>query len=78
MIENQPERAARLLQDDFFQYVVKMQQELYISSILNSSDMDIEKRERNFMKYQVLQELLASIESIAQQKQMDKKRMKFF
>jgi acid stress-induced BolA-like protein IbaG/YrbA len=77
-MNNKPEQAARLLNDEFFQYVVKLQQELYISNILNSSDIDIEGRERNFMKYQVVQELVASIESIAQQREIDKKRMKFF
>jgi len=77
-MNNKPEQAARLLNDEFFQYVVKLQQELYISNILNSSDTDIEGRERNFMKYQVVQELVASIESIAQQREIDKKRMKFF
>jgi hypothetical protein len=77
-MNNKPEQAARLLNDEFFQYVVKLQQELYISNILNSSDIDIERRERNFMKYQVVQELVASIESISQQREIDKKRMKFF
>jgi hypothetical protein len=77
-MNNKPEQAARLLNDEFFQYVVKLQQELYISNILNSSDTDIEGRERNFMKYQVVQELVASIESISQQREIDKKRMKFF
>jgi acid stress-induced BolA-like protein IbaG/YrbA len=77
-MNNKPEQAARLLNDEFFQYVVKLQQELYISNILNSSDIDIEGRERNFMKYQVVQELVASIESISQQREIDKKRMKFF
>jgi hypothetical protein len=77
-MNNKPEQAARLLNDEFFQYVVKLQQELYISNILNSSDTDIEQRERNFMKYQVVQELVASIESISQQREIDKKRMKFF
>ena len=77
-MNNKPEQAARLLSDEFFQYVVKLQQELYISNILNSSDIDIEQRERNFMKYQVVQELVASIESIAQQREIDKKRLKFF
>ena len=77
-MNNKPEQAARLLNDEFFQYVVKLQQELYISNILNSSDIDIEQRERNLMKYQVVQELVASIESISQQREIDKKRMKFF
>jgi hypothetical protein len=77
-MDNKPDQAARLLNDDFFQYVVKLQQELYISNILNSSDTDIEQRERSFLKYQVVQELLASIQSIAIQKTIDQKRRKFF
>jgi hypothetical protein len=47
-MDNKPDQAARLLNDEFFQYVVKLQQELYISNILNSSDTDIEQRERSF------------------------------
>ena len=77
-MDNKPDQAARLLNDEFFQYVVKLQQELYISNILNSSDTDIEQRERSFLKYQVVQELLASIQSIAIQKTIDQKRRKFF
>jgi hypothetical protein len=77
-MDNKPDQAARLLNDEFFQYVVKLQQELYISNILNSSDTDIEQRERSFLKYQVVQELLASIQSIAVQKTIDQKRRKFF
>jgi hypothetical protein len=77
-MDNKPDQANRLLNDEFFQYVVKLQQELYISNILNSSDTDIEQRERSFLKYQVVQELLASIQSIAIQKTIDQKRRKFF
>lgn len=77
-MDNKPDQATRLLNDEFFQYVVKLQQELYISNILNSSDTDIEQRERSFLKYQVVQELLASIQSIAIQKTIDQKRRKFF
>ena len=77
-MDNKPDQANRLLNDEFFQYVVKLQQELYISNILNSSDTDIEQRERSFLKYQVVKELLASIQSIAIQKTIDQKRRKFF
>jgi hypothetical protein len=76
--ENYPERAKRLLEDDFFQDVVKQQQEAYISLILNSSDTDIDIRERVLQKYRALEEFVASIQSIADSRLMEKKRLKIF
>lgn len=76
--DNYPERAKRLLDDDFFQDVVKQQQEAYISTILNSSDMDVDARERALQKYRCLEEFVASIQSIADNRLIEKKRLKFF
>ena len=76
--ENYPERAKRLLEDDFFLDVVKQQQEAYISLILNSSDTDIDIRERVLQKYRALEEFVASIQSIADSRLMEKKRLKIF
>ena len=76
--ENWPERARRLLDDDFFQTVVKEQQEAYISLILNSSDTDIDVRERALVKYRAIEEFVASIQSIADNRLLEKKRLKFF
>jgi hypothetical protein len=76
--ENYPERAKRLLEDDFFLDVVKQQQEAYISLILNSSDTDIDIRERVLQKYRALEEFVASIQSIADQRLMERKRLKIF
>jgi hypothetical protein len=72
------ERAKRLIDDDFFQGVVKQQQEAYISLILNSSDTDIDIRERVLQKYRALEEFVASIQSIADSRLMEKKRLKIF
>lgn len=76
--DNYPERAKRLLDDDFFQYVVKQQQEAYISIILNSSDTDIDVRERALQKYKAVEDFVASIQSVADDRLIEKKRLKFF
>jgi len=77
-IPNKQEQADRLLRDEFFQAVVKLQQDGYISLILNSSETDIDVRERSLIKYRAIEELVASIESMAKQKDIDKKRWKVF
>lgn len=75
---NKAEQAERLLKDEFFQYVVKLQQDGYISYILGSPEDDIDTRERALMKYRAIQEFVASIESMSKQKLIDKKRLKIF
>jgi hypothetical protein len=75
---NYAERARALLKDEFFQDVVKSQQELYIGNILNSSETDIDLRERSLIKHRAIAELVASLESIAAQTEIDKKRWKIF
>jgi hypothetical protein len=72
--DNYPERAARLLADDFFLAVVKKQQEAYISVILNSLDTDVDLRERALLKYKAVEEFVASIQSIADDRTIEKKR----
>jgi hypothetical protein len=75
-IPNKQEQAERLLRDEFFLAVVKLQQDGYISLILNSSEDDVEVRERSLVKYRAIEEFVASIESMAKQKDIDKKRWK--
>ena len=75
---NQAERARALLKDEFFLDVVKLQQELYIGNILNSSETDVDLRERSLIKHRAIAELVASLESIAAQTEIDKKRWKIF
>jgi hypothetical protein len=75
---NYAERAKALLRDEFFLDVVKSQQELYIGNILNSAESDIDVRERCLIKHRAIQEFIASLESIAAQTEIDKKRWKIF
>jgi hypothetical protein len=75
---NYAERAKALLKDEFFLDVVKSQQELYIGNILNSSETDVDLRERSLIKYRAIAEFIASLESIAAQTEIDKKRWKIF
>jgi len=75
---NYAERARTLLKDEFFLDVVKSQQELYIGNILNSAESDIDVRERCLIKHRAIQEFIASLESIAAQTEIDKKRWKIF
>lgn len=71
---NKAARAQNLLNDEFFQDVVKAQQELYIYNILNSAETDVDLRERSLVKHRAIQEFVASLESIAAQTEIDKKR----
>ena len=75
---NKAARAQNLLNDEFFQDVVKAQQELYIYNILNSSETDVDVRERSLIKHRAIAEFVASLESIAAQTEIDKKRWKIF
>ena len=71
---NETERAIALLQDEFFMGVVEKQRLMYISNILDSSDEDVDVRERERLKLKGLEEFIASLKSIAATKEMDKKR----
>jgi hypothetical protein len=75
---NQSERAQAYLQDEFFLDVVEKQRSLYISNIVNSSAEDVEVREMNYLKLRVLDEFIASIRSIADDKLVERKRWKVF
>lgn len=78
MIENQEARAKNLLSDEFFKTVVETQRSLYISNILNSSEDAVDERERSLLKLRGLEEFIASIQSIAQSKEIKEKRWKIF
>ena len=75
---NQAERAQAYLQDEFFLDVVEKQRLLYINNIVNSSAEDVEVREMNYLKLRVLDEFIASIQSIADDKLVEKRRWKVF
>ena len=75
---NKAARAQNLLNDEFFQDVVKAQQELYIYNIINSPETDVDLRERSLIKHRAIAEFIASLESMAAQTEIDKKRWKIF
>lgn len=77
MIDNANIRAGTLLNDDFFKDVVEKQRQLYINNILNSADEEIDLRERNRLKLRGLEEFIASLESIAANAEIEKKRKWF-
>lgn len=72
------ERAKVLLQDDLFRSLVEKQRKMYIDNILNSSEEDVELRERAIIKFRAIDEFVASIESVSRSKDIDKKRLKIF
>jgi len=50
---------------------------MYIENILTSREDDIETRERSIVKFRALEEFIASIQSIADSKEIEKKRKGF-
>ena len=75
---NNAERAQAYLNDEFFLGVVEKQREFYTNNIVNSSAEDVEGREMNYLKLRVLDEFIASIQTIADDKLIEKKRWKVF
>lgn len=71
-------KAHAYLNDEFFMGVVQKQRELYINNILNSSDDDLEIRERSRLKLRGLEEFIASLQSIASDREIKEKRWKIF
>jgi hypothetical protein len=71
-------RASAYLHDEFFLELVENQRTLYKTNIFNSADNDIEIRERNFIKLKVLDELIASIQAVSDDKQIVDKKWKIF
>ena len=70
------DRAKNLLLDDFFTDLVEAQKEVYKSYIFGSADHDVEGRERALVKLRAIEEFYASIQSIAKNDEIEKKRFK--
>jgi hypothetical protein len=73
---NKAERAKVLLSDDFFMELVENQKLLYKNNIFNSADNDFDLRERSLIQYRAIEELLSSIQAIADDKQIQAKKWK--
>lgn len=70
------DQAKRLLNDDFFKELVESQKVLYKNNIFNSAEDDVDSREKALIKYRAIDEFVASIQAIADDKQIADKRWK--
>jgi hypothetical protein len=75
---NKAERANHYLRDEFFMELVEAQKDLYKSYIFNSAEHDVEGREKALVKLKAIEEFEASLQSLVQQSEIDKKRIRFF
>jgi hypothetical protein len=75
---NKAERANQYLRDEFFMELVEAQKDLYKSYIFNSADEDVDGRERALIKLKAIEEFEASLQSLVQQSEIDKRRIRFF
>ena len=73
---NKSERARVFLTDDFFMELVENQKLLYKNNIFNSSEDDVDLREKSLIKYRAIEELLSSIQAIGDDKQIKDKKWK--
>jgi hypothetical protein len=73
---NKSERARVLLSDDFFMELVENQKLLYKNNIFNSAEDDVDLREKSLIKYRAIEELLSSIQAVADDKQIKDKKWK--
>lgn len=72
------ERANNLLRDEFFVEILTAQKDLYKSFIFGSAEDDVEGRERALVKLRAIEEFEASLQSLVQQVQIEKKRFRVF
>jgi hypothetical protein len=75
---NKVDRAKNLLLDDFFLELINNQKEVYKSYIFGSNEDDVEGREKALVKLRAIEDFEASIRSIAQDSEIEKKRIRFF
>jgi len=76
MSYNKSERAKAYLSDEFFLELVESQKLLYRNNIFDSNENDVEVREKNFLKLKVMDEFIATIQALADNKQIAEKRWK--
>lgn len=77
-MNNKVDRAKTFLMDEFFVELLEAQKEVYKSYIFGSADHDVEGRERALVKLRTIEEFESSIRSIAEQGEIDKRRIKVF
>jgi hypothetical protein len=77
-IDNPALKAQNLLTNEFFMGVVEKQRELYIRNIINSQPDETAIREDAYTKIRALDEFIATLDSMARQPEIEKKRFKIF
>lgn len=75
---NKIDRAKTLLGDEFFQELLQAQKDTFKSYIFSSAEHDVEGRERALVKLKALEEFEASIQSIVDNGEIEKRRIKVF
>jgi hypothetical protein len=75
---NKAERAKNYLMDEFFMELVNAHKDLYKSYIFGSAEHDVEGREKALVKLKAIEEFEASLQSLVQQSEIDKRRIRFF
>jgi hypothetical protein len=72
------EWANNLINDEHFKTVFSELQNIQVSRIINSAERDLEEREAAYSKLSAIQDVLAHIESMADQRKINEKRWKIF
>lgn len=70
--------ANNLINDEHFREVFTDLQKIQVNRIVNSAERDIEEREAAYSKLSAIQDVLAHIESMADQRKINEKRWKIF
>ncbi len=70
------DRAKTLLGDEFFQELLQAQKESFKTYIFTSAEHDVEGREKALVKLKALEEFEASIQSIADSGEIEKRRIR--
>lgn len=70
------ERAQTLLDDEFFQEVIRSLKDEQISVMINSNENDCDLRESSYKTIRVIDALVAHIQSIADEPKIKDKRWK--
>lgn len=73
---NKSERAKTLLSDEWFTGEIDSIRSTLMSVITNSDEMDIDIRERAYLKLRLLDEIMGHFSAIASEDQLVKKRWK--
>lgn len=72
------EWANNLINDEHFKNVFSELQNIQVSRIINSAERDLEEREAAYSKLSAIQDVLAHIESMADQRKINEKRWRIF